>query len=125
MATIDLDLMGTTYTRAYKAIDRRVIVCAGTGCIANGALEVYERLKAVAAERGVSVTVSLDHDSQHDHPEGADLLLSQSGCQGFCQVGPLVSVEPDGILYVRVSTDDIEEIVDETLAAGRPVERLL
>jgi len=75
MATIDLETMGSAYAGAYQKINRRVIVCAGTGCIANGALEVYERLKAAAAERGVSVTVSLDHDSQHDHPKGADLLL--------------------------------------------------
>ncbi|MFW5712469.1 MAG: NADH-ubiquinone oxidoreductase-F iron-sulfur binding region domain-containing protein [Spirochaetota bacterium] len=125
MATIDIEAMGTAYVRAYQKVNRRIIVCAGTGCIANGALEVYERLKTVAAECGVSVTVSLDHESQHQHPEGADLLLSQSGCQGFCQVGPLLSVEPDGILYVHVSADDVEEIVEETLMAGRPVERLL
>ncbi|MFP4425421.1 MAG: NADH-ubiquinone oxidoreductase-F iron-sulfur binding region domain-containing protein [Spirochaetaceae bacterium] len=139
MPTVDLERVSTIYEEARSKVARRVIVCAGTGCIANGALPVYERLRELAEARGLSVTVSLDQNGNHRHGElgapehpgvgnreaAVDLLLSKSGCQGFCQVGPLVSIEPDGILYVRVSVDDAEEIVAETLINGNPVERLL
>ena len=33
-------------------------------------------------------------------------MYSRSGCQGFCQMGPLVTIEPDGIMYVKVQTGD-------------------
>jgi NADH-quinone oxidoreductase subunit F len=131
MPTISLESVQKQYADAREQVTRRIIVCAGTGCLANGALEVHERLLELTEARGLSVTVTLDTEHSHSHPGngttagGWDLLVSNSGCQGFCQVGPLLAVEPDGILYVRVKPDDIEEIVTETLEAGRPVERLL
>jgi NADH-quinone oxidoreductase subunit F len=54
-----------------------------------------------------------------------DLRLSKSGCQGFCQMGPLVTVIPDGILYTKVRVEDVTEIVDQTLVSGEVVSRLL
>jgi NADH-quinone oxidoreductase subunit F len=131
MPTISLESVQKRYACARDRVSRRVIVCAGTGCLANGALEVHERLLELTEARGLAVTVKLDSEHIHDHGEnggngrGYDLLVSNSGCQGFCQVGPLLSVEPDGILYVRVKPEDVEEIVSETLEAGRAVERLL
>ncbi|MFP4565191.1 MAG: NADH-ubiquinone oxidoreductase-F iron-sulfur binding region domain-containing protein [Spirochaetaceae bacterium] len=133
MATISLEAVQERYSAARDRVTRRIIVCAGTGCLANGALAVHERLLELTRARGLNVTVKLD--TEHEHPgargpetpaDGAyDLLLSNSGCQGFCQVGPLVSIEPEGILYVRVSAADAEDIVGETLEGGRIVERLL
>ena len=57
-------------------------------------------------------------------PEG-ELLVSESGCQGFCQMGPLVTVMPEGILYTRVKPGDVEEIIQTTLIGDEVVERLL
>ncbi len=54
-----------------------------------------------------------------------DVRLSKSGCQGFCQMGPLVSVVPDGILYTKVCAEDVPEIVEQTLVNGEVVDRLL
>ena len=51
--------------------------------------------------------------------------LSKSGCQGFCQMGPLVTIEPDGILYTKVQPADVVEILDRTLKHHELVERLL
>ena len=51
--------------------------------------------------------------------------VSKSGCQGFCQMGPLVTIEPDGILYTKVKPDDVDEIVETTLQGTQVVERLL
>lgn len=99
---------------------RRVILCAGTGCMANGAMRVFEQFKREMAGSGLNVILELRAEGG-DH----DVRLSKSGCQGFCQMGPLVSVVPDGILYTKVRPDDVTEIVQQTLIAGQVVERLL
>ena len=99
---------------------RRVILCAGTGCMANGAMKVFERFKQEMAAADLNVVLEL-------RPEAGDrdVRLSKSGCQGFCQMGPLVSVIPDGILYTKVRVEDVAEIVAQTLVGGQVVERLL
>jgi NADH-quinone oxidoreductase subunit F len=99
---------------------RRVVICAGTGCMANGAMKVFEQFKSAVAESGLKVILELRAEQEED-----EVRLSKSGCQGFCQMGPLVSVMPDGILYTKVRSEDVAEIVEQTLAAGQVVERLL
>ncbi len=99
---------------------RRVIVCAGTGCVANGAYKVIEAFNTQIAAAGISVTTEFKAEtSQHD------LRLNKSGCQGFCQMGPLVTILPDEILYNKVKVEDVEEIVRETLVGGKVIDRLL
>src|SRR5690348_610314 len=66
---------------------RRVILCAGTGCMANGAMKVFERFKAEMAGAGLNVVLELRTEAGD-----RDVRLSKSGCQGFCQMGPLVTV---------------------------------
>jgi len=99
---------------------RRVIICAGTGCMANGAMKVFEQFKTQMANSGLQVILELRAEAASD-----EVRLSKSGCQGFCQMGPLVSVVPDGILYTKVRSEDVAEIVEQTLAGGQVVERLL
>src|SRR5208337_331279 len=103
----------------YSAM-RRVILCAGTGCMANGAMKVFERFREEMDRAGLHVVLEL-------RPEAGDrdVRLSKSGCQGFCQMGPLVSVVPDGILYTKVRAEDVPEIVEQTLVGGQVVDRLL
>ena len=57
--------------------------------------------------------------------EKADYMMSGSGCQGFCQMGPLVTLYPQGVLYTKVKAEDVSEIVEKTLLHGELVERLL
>jgi NADH-quinone oxidoreductase subunit F len=90
-----------------------VIVCAGTGCAAGGAWKVLE------AFRAANVDASLSHDAC-PHRE-----ITKSGCQGFCQMGPLVTILPEGIFYTKVSPADVPEIAQRTLANGETVDRLL
>ena len=47
--------------KAEEALAREgvsIMVCAGTGCIAGGSLEVYEELRRICAEKGLAVSVS-------------------------------------------------------------------
>jgi NADH-quinone oxidoreductase subunit F len=101
--------------RQYKA---KIVICGGTGCIANGAMDLLHRFEDVIATKGLKATVALKK-------EAADYMLSKSGCQGFCQMGPLVTLYPQGIFYVHVKVDDVEEIVQKTLMQGELIPRLL
>jgi NADH-quinone oxidoreductase subunit F len=115
----NLTRMADEYAAASAQIKQRVILCAGTGCVANGAIEVHEAFVEAIATAGLNVATELRSEST------ADVRLSKSGCQGFCQMGPLVTVEPQGLLYVKVTPADVEEIVEVTLRDGKTVERLL
>ncbi len=109
-----------TAAKCEQGAARRVVVCAGTGCVANGAWDVRAAFEAACSHSGLTVTLSM-----HAEDSAADLALTKSGCQGFCQMGPLVTVLPDGILYTKVKASDVPEIVDRTLVHGETVERLL
>lgn len=50
--------------------------------------------------------------------------LKKSGCHGFCEMGPLVRIEPYGYLYTKVKPADCEEIVEKTVMRGEHIERL-
>ena len=70
-------------------------------------------------ERGLRVEVELAEEP-HDDSVG----LKKSGCHGFCEMGPLVRIEPQGWLYVKVKPADCEEIVEKTIIGGEHIERL-
>ena len=104
---------------ALSAQKIRILVCAGTGCVAGGSLDVYQRLIDLCNENKLSVSVELEEHVDHD-----SIGIKKSGCHGFCEMGPLVKIEPMGWLYLKVKTGDCEEIVEKTVMHGEPVERL-
>lgn len=95
-----------------KSQGLRVLVCSGTGCVANGSLEVIERFKKL----GVNVGTLPHHEKMTTVP---------TGCHGFCEKGVLVVIPDLNISYVKVKPDDVEEIVESHIKNGKPVERLL
>ena len=97
-----------------------VLVCAGTGCIAGGSLKVCETLKEECARRGLQVYVGLTEHSG----EEKSLHIKMSGCHGFCEMGPLVHIEPLGVMYIHVKPEDCCEIVEKTVMRGEIIERL-
>lgn len=117
----NLEQIRAQYNASRALCQKRIVVCAGTGCIANGAMKVYEMLKNTAAMKGLDVCIELKHEDHKHH----DIYLSGSGCQGFCQVGPLVTIEPDGILYTHVKPEDAEDIITKTILNHEVIERLL
>jgi NADH-quinone oxidoreductase subunit F len=114
-----LETLSASHEAAVGPARRRVIVCAGTGCIASGSELVHAALEARIREAGLDVETVLRQES------GEATRVTKSGCQGFCQMGPLVAVEPDGILYCRVQPEDVADIVEQTLAKRELVQRLL
>jgi NADH-quinone oxidoreductase subunit F len=110
------------YQAAAAGAERRLIICAGTGCVAGGALDVYGEFVRAIDAAGIDVVTELRPETP---PLPGFVHVSRSGCQGFCQMGPLATILPDGILYTRVRKGDVVEIVESTLKQGQPVERLL
>ncbi len=86
-----------------------LMVCTGTGCVSAKGFNIYDRLKKELVAR------SLEND----------YLVVKTGCNGFCAVGPIVVMQPQGIFYQKVSEEDITSIIDEHLLGGNVVEKLL
>lgn len=105
--------------RALNSQRCRVLVCAGTGCVAGGSLDIYARLIELCREQGLDTQVVLEKHVEH---EGVG--IKKSGCHGFCEMGPLVKIEPYGYLYTKVKLEDCEEIVNKTILCAEPVTRL-
>ena len=87
----------------------QLMMCAGTGCIASGSLDVRDALERELAKRNLQNEVQ----------------IIMTGCNGFCAMGPLVVVYPDGIFYNQVRPEHAPIIVEEHILKGRVVEKLL
>ena len=106
-----------------KALDSqkiRILVCAGTGCVAGGSIDIYNRLIELCSKKGLNVQIQLEKEVSHE-----GIGIKKSGCNGFCELGPLIKIMPMGWLYLRCTLDDCEEIVEKTVMAGEPIERLM
>ncbi|MBE9551715.1 MAG: NADH-quinone oxidoreductase subunit NuoF [Proteobacteria bacterium] len=88
---------------------RTVIRVCDTGCRARKSAKVIEALEAEIVKQGLQDNVD----------------VRKTGCHGFCEMGPIMVVGPEGIFYCRVSPRDVAEIVSETVAHGTVVDRLL
>ena len=86
-----------------------VLVCAGTGCTSSHSLRIIENFHKKLEETGYDKEVQ----------------VIRTGCFGLCAAGPVVVVYPEGIYYSHVKPEDVEEIVNEHIIKGRPVQRLI
>ncbi len=93
---IDIKTIAEDFAKAVSKPARRINICAGTGCVANGALKVFDALKRKLQEENLPVIVNLEEESE------GGVHISKSGCQGFCQMGPLLTIHPENILYTKV-----------------------
>ena len=118
--TIDLVAVADSYQEKTQNIKKRIIICAGTGCMANGSLKVFHEFEKRISEADLDVVVELKEESKNE-----GILLSESGCQGFCQMGPLVTILPDDILYTKVKPSDVSAIVEKTVKNHELIKDLL
>ncbi len=89
-------------------MNREILVCCGTGCLANGAQAVVDAFSAaISGDGSISVKPA----------------VKKTGCNGFCENGPIVTIHPDNITYYKVRPADVSEIIKSL--DGAPVERLL
>ena len=85
-----------------------LMICEGTGCAASQSHEIRAVLNAEIRRCGMD----------------GEIRVVQTGCRGFCAMGPIVVIYPEGIFYCRVTPGDVPQLVEETLLKGRIVERL-
>ncbi len=85
-----------------------VLVCGGTGCTSSDSAHVLKALQQELTKRGLD----------------KEVRVVPTGCRGFCSMGPVVMVYPEGILYCQVQAADVPVLVEETLLKGRVVKRL-
>ncbi|MCR5672896.1 MAG: 4Fe-4S binding protein [Lachnospiraceae bacterium] len=97
----------------------RILICAGTGCLAGGSQKIYEKMCELC-KTTPDAEIVFGPEAAH-----ADTDVEKSGCHGFCEMGPLVRIEPYNYLYIKVNPEDCEEIYNTTIVEGKPVERLL
>jgi NADH:ubiquinone oxidoreductase subunit F (NADH-binding)/(2Fe-2S) ferredoxin/NAD-dependent dihydropyrimidine dehydrogenase PreA subunit len=85
------------------------LVCAGTGCVSCGAFKIKEALEQEIRKRKLQ----------------DEIQVVATGCNGFCERGPIVMVQPDGIFYQLLKVEDVPHLVEEHLLKGRPVKKLM
>src|SRR5690554_6602279 len=95
-----------------------MIVCAGTGCVAGGALEIYEEFERIINEQNLESRVDLIKEVE-------EISVKKSKCPGLCEAGPLVRIEPDDILYSKVKVENCKDIINESILHGNYIEKLL
>ncbi len=117
--TKELDAFREKCLSELTAQQKKILICAGTGCMAGGSLKIYDRLIELMQGKNINVQVSLEK-----HVEHPEVGIKRSGCNGFCELGPLVRIEPQGWLYTKVKVDDCEEIIEKTIVNGEFIERL-
>jgi NADH:ubiquinone oxidoreductase subunit F (NADH-binding)/(2Fe-2S) ferredoxin/NAD-dependent dihydropyrimidine dehydrogenase PreA subunit len=92
-----------------KPYRTHLLLCAGTGCVSNKSFQVKEALESELEK----------HDLQNE------VAVVMTGCNGFCAVGPVMTVMPEGIFYQQLTVEEVPHLVEEHFLKGRPVERLM
>ncbi len=113
---------GTTHAHAADGKEVKglhIKVCAGTGCIASGALKVVDAFRVALA--GIPQDVARVETSPCLEGDGVGI----TGCHGFCAMGPLVKISPLDVMYCQVNEKNVAEIVEKTVLKGELVESLL
>ena len=102
----------------------RILVCSGTGCIATGSNKIYDIFKQLVQDTpGVTLEFAPHDAAEHEDKVG----VKKTGCQGFCELGPLVRIQKGDkvIQYVKVQPDDCAEILEKSVKADEVIGRLL
>jgi NADH:ubiquinone oxidoreductase subunit F (NADH-binding)/(2Fe-2S) ferredoxin/NAD-dependent dihydropyrimidine dehydrogenase PreA subunit len=86
-----------------------LLICGGTGCHATGSIKVKDVLTAEIAANNLTEKVE----------------VIETGCNGFCAMGPIMIVHPGDIFYQKIKPEDVPELIQQQLIKGKPVERLL
>jgi NADH:ubiquinone oxidoreductase subunit F (NADH-binding)/(2Fe-2S) ferredoxin/NAD-dependent dihydropyrimidine dehydrogenase PreA subunit len=92
-----------------KKYRTHLLVCAGTGCVSCNSFKIKEALEQEVQKRNLQ----------------NEVLVIATGCNGFCERGPILLVQPDGIFYQQLKVEDVPRLVEEHLLKGRPVKKLM
>ena len=94
---------------AEEALKTYVLVCGGTGCTSNHSWEIMDELRKLIAAAG----------------KKDEIQIIQTGCQGLCAKGPILVVHPGNVFYQEVTPEMVDQIFNEHIIGGKPVEEFL
>ena len=86
----------------------QLMLCGGTGCHASGTGEFQIALEEELKRQELA----------------EEIKIIETGCNGFCAVGPVMLVQPEGIFYQKLKAKDVPHLVEEHFLKGRPVKKL-
>nr|WP_294488462.1 NADH-quinone oxidoreductase subunit NuoF [uncultured Anaerosporobacter sp.] len=116
----ELEAKRKVLKQAFSTQYKQILICAGTGCVAGGSLDIYARLQELIEANGLNCSITLEEE-----PHDPSIGLKKSGCHGFCEMGPLLRIEPMGWLYIKVTVEDCEDIIEKSILGDEVVERLV
>ncbi len=105
----DLEDLRMQLSAEHTLFTKTLTFCGGTGCQASDSLSAIDAVKDVLGKKGLDKRV----------------LVRVTGCQGFCEQGPIMVLEPGNIFYCHLTPDDAHDIVIKTVSKGQVIERLL
>ncbi|SHH67515.1 2Fe-2S ferredoxin [Clostridium grantii] len=97
-------------------IKKHIFVC--TSCRINGVQ------KGFCHQKGAVDLVEMLNEEIRDR-DLSDVMVTNTGCFGICEKGPVMVVYPEGVWYGNVTEDDIEEIIESYIENDEPVGRLM
>ena len=112
---------GQEAKKKVEAFDCRILVCSGTGCVASGSEKIYQMFQEIVKdEPGVSLEFAPDDEKGH-------VGIKKTGCQGFCELGPLVRIQKGDqmIQYIKVKQEDCAAIFEKSVKNDEVIEELL
>jgi NADH:ubiquinone oxidoreductase subunit F (NADH-binding)/(2Fe-2S) ferredoxin/Pyruvate/2-oxoacid:ferredoxin oxidoreductase delta subunit len=109
IAELDLEKRRKKILAEREPSSPAIMVCGGTGCLALASDEVAAAFEKSLSEQGIAARVE----------------LKTTGCPGFCEQGPLVTIHPERIFYTKVKPKDVEEIISRTILKGEIIDHLL
>jgi NADH:ubiquinone oxidoreductase subunit F (NADH-binding)/(2Fe-2S) ferredoxin/Pyruvate/2-oxoacid:ferredoxin oxidoreductase delta subunit len=92
-----------------KKVRTQLMLCGGTGCQAYESKAFHKALEQELERQGLS----------------DEIKIIETGCNGFCAVGPVMLVQPEGIFYQKLRSKDAPLLVEEHFLKGRPLKKLL
>lgn len=99
----------TPVDQTRPGVQKHILVCGGTACVASNSVKLQEAFQKALEDNGLSAAVK----------------LIQTGCHGFCENGPIVTIYPENTFYVHVKAGDAKDIVEQHIMKGEVVESLL
>ncbi len=105
----NLEEVGRKHREKLAGYQGLLLVCTGTGCVSAGAFAVRDELKSLLKQ----------------HKLQKKWLVVGTGCNGFCAMGPILVVQPEGVFYQKLDAKGLAKVVEEHLVGGKPVRSLL
>ncbi len=86
-----------------------ILICFCPDCVSRGAGKIKELFQTSLIKHNLS----------------NDVNIIETGCMGTCDLGPVLTIYPEGYVYIKIKPEDVEELVTEHFLNNRPVSRLM